>query len=178
MPSLTGEKVFLRPLELSDAALCARWMADQEITQFLGKGRMPLPVHKEEEWIRMVSKDDHNAVFAICEKSNNTHIGNCGLHAMEFIDRICTAGILIGDKQKWGKGLGTEAMRLMCNHAFHEFNMRRVELSVFDFNERGIKSYLKLGFKEEGRMKERRYKSGRYADEILMVVRAQDWPSP
>jgi RimJ/RimL family protein N-acetyltransferase len=73
-----------------------------------------------------------------------------------------------------GKGFGTEALKLIVDYGFKVLNPNRIELTVFDFNERSFKCYKKIGFKEEGTLRQKRYKNGRYCDEIVMSILRDD----
>ncbi|MFL5750938.1 MAG: GNAT family N-acetyltransferase, partial [Chloroflexota bacterium] len=79
------------------------------------------------------------------------------------------------EKDAWGFGHGTEATRLMLDHAFGTLSLHRVGLSVFSFNERAIRSYQSCGFVMEGRAREAIWRDGRWWDEITMSVLYSDW---
>ena len=83
--------------------------------------------------------------------------------------------ITIGERDAWGRGLGTEATRLMLGLAFDTLGLHRVGLTVFAFNERAIRSYRKAGFAIEGRMREAIVRDGRYWDELQMGVLQEEW---
>lgn len=174
-PYLIGSEIYLRAVEAADTERCAQWMNDREVTQYLLSGMKPMNLAREIDWISNLYKNDHDIPFAICLKEGERHIGNCGLHAISWVDRHAVMGILIGVKEEQGRGYGTEAMKLLLEYGFDTLNLHRLELTVYDFNERGLKTYRKLGFVEEGRMRERRWKNGRYADEIFMSVLRSEW---
>ena len=79
-------------------------------------------------------------------------------------------GIFIGNPRYWGQGLGTEAGRLAVGWAFRKLRLHRIELRVFAYNIRGIKSYQKIGFHPEGRLRDYIYRDGVYHDEIMMGI--------
>jgi RimJ/RimL family protein N-acetyltransferase len=81
-----------------------------------------------------------------------------------------------GDRQNWGKGYGTEAMRLALNFAFNELNLHRVQLSVFDYNERAIALYEKMGFVREGVYREYLQRDGKRYDMYLYGLLRREWP--
>jgi RimJ/RimL family protein N-acetyltransferase len=172
---IVGERIYLRPLELDDLERCQRWINDPEVNRYLVSGRFPINRLKEEEWLRSHYKSDRDVIFAICLKDGNEHIGNCGLHFINWIDRNAVLGIMIGEKREWNKGYGTEAVKLLLKYAFDTLNLERVELTVFDYNKRGIKAYEKAGFKVEGRLRRKRFKDGRYFDEIVMAILKGEW---
>jgi RimJ/RimL family protein N-acetyltransferase len=83
--------------------------------------------------------------------------------------------ITIGEKEVWGRGYGTEATRLMLDHAFGGLGLHRVALTVFEFNERAIRAYLRCGFVVEGRARESIWRDGRWWDEVGMSILATEW---
>ena len=109
------------------------------------------------------------ARFAI-ETKDGTHIGNISLHDASPENRGAGLGMLIGEKAYWSKGYGSDALRTLLRFAFEEMNLHRVELDVYDFNARGIASYRKCGFVEEGRRRHARYQDGAYCDVVKMSV--------
>jgi len=174
-PFIYGENIYLRAIERDDLQRCLNWANDPEITQFLAIGRYPFNMLKEEEWLNNISKSTEHVVFAVCLKKNDVHIGNCGLHGINYIDSYATCGILIGEKEYWGKGFGSEAIQLLVDYVFNILNLNRIELSFYDFNERARKCYSKMGFKEEGKLRKRRFRRGRYCDEIMMGLLREEW---
>jgi len=75
---------------------------------------------------------------------------------------------VIGQKEQWGRGFGTEAVRLLCRHAFDDLNLHKVCLACYATNERGIRSYARIGFTVEGRRREQVFIEGRWVDDVLM----------
>lgn len=176
-PFLLGERIFLRPLEMEDAPRCQVWVNDPTVNLYLLVGRIPFNRLREEEWFKGLYKDSHNVILGICLRDNNQHIGNCGLHSISWVDRNALFGIMIGEKEEWNKGYGMEATGLILEYAFQTLNLERVELSVFEFNDRAIRCYKNAGFREEGRLRKKRYKMGRYWDEIVMGILKEEWES-
>ena len=82
---------------------------------------------------------------------------------------------MIGEKECWGRGYGTDALRTLVRFGFEEMNLNRIALDVYDFNERAIASYLKTGFAEEGRRRKDIYRDGRYVDVVMMSVLRAEW---
>ena len=80
--------------------------------------------------------------------------GACSLEGPRARARTASLGIWI-DEEHWNEGLGTDAVRTLCRFGFREMNLRRIALHVYDFNERGISAYEKVGFREEGRLRKR-----------------------
>jgi RimJ/RimL family protein N-acetyltransferase len=132
----------------------------------------PMGRAQEERWFEDMVKRTDDYLFAIEVQANNqwVHIGNVGLHRIDWRSRSAVFGIAIGDKASWGKGYGTDATRTMLRFAFGELNLHRVELEVFDYNSRAIRAYEKAGFRREGTRRQAHYHDGQYHDAHWMAV--------
>lgn len=174
---LKGERITLGPIKREYIDSYLKWINDQEIMQYLS-AYVPLTRMKEEDWIEDLKNRDDTILFAISifdENGKEKHIGNCGLHDIDWRNRSSEVGIMIGEKEYHGKGYGTEAIELLIKYGFEEVNLNRIFLRVFDFNERAINSYIKVGFIEEGRIRQGQFKKGKYHDLILMSILHEEW---
>jgi RimJ/RimL family protein N-acetyltransferase len=167
---LDGERVRLRAPEPEDAERAYRWINDREVTRTL-MARYPFSLEAEKEWATNASKPNEfsEARFAI-ETKDGVHIGFCGLHRGSPEDRHAELGIMIGEKEYWSQGHGTDAMLTALRFAFYQMNLHKVSLGVFEFNARAQAVYRKCGFVEEGRRREEYYQDGRYWDVVWMSV--------
>ena len=100
-------------------------------------------------------------MFAICIKKNNKYIGNIRLSSIDFVNKSCTFGRLIGDKNSQGKGYGSEALILVLRYAFETLGMNRVYSAIAKENNASFKSNIKVGMKKEGLLKEALFKKER-----------------
>lgn len=114
-------------------------------------------------------------MFGIRRLADDQLIGDIGLDALDFPKRDSFVGIGIGEREDWGRGYGTDAMRVILRYAFTEFNLHRVSLTVFEYNPRAIQSYVKAGFREEGRLRQRFLRDGQYWDVIFMGILRSEW---
>ena len=173
-PFLIGTRIYLRPLDQADAPLLQPWMNDAEVTRNLRAYR-PFSLRDEEAFIDRIAKDEHAVAFGIVLRETDRLIGTTGLHDLEFRNRHAQFGISLGDKNEWGKGYGTEATRLMLGHAFATLNLNRVWLHVYEYNQRGMRSYEKVGFRREGVLRQDTFRDGRYWDTIAMGLLREEW---
>jgi ribosomal-protein-alanine N-acetyltransferase len=173
-PFLIGTKIYLRPLEREDAKQCAGWFNHPEILRTLLAYR-PVNLRAEEEFIDKALQSEHDLVLGIALQGSDRLIGGTGLHQMDFRSRHASFGITIGEKEEWGKGYGTEATRLMVGHAFETLNLNRVWLHVYEYNQRGIRVYERVGFRKEGVLRQDTYREGRYWDTIVMGILQEEW---
>lgn len=102
-------------------------------------------------------------------------IGGVGLWVNSWTHEDAWLGISIGERDYWGKGYGTDTMHLAVQYAFVELNLRRVSLGLHAFNERALKSYQKVGFQLEGRMRGEGLKDGVRFDSLWMGILREDW---
>ena len=167
---IEGRLVNLRAIEPADAERFFRWVNDREVMRTL-MPRYPWSLVTEKEWAESAAKPiEFGDVKLAIDTKDGTHIGTCGLHRGRPEDRHAELGIVIGDKEYWSQGYGTDAMRTLVNFAFQQMNLNKVSLGVFEFNERAQAVYRKLGFVEEGRFREDYYQDGQYWDIIRMSV--------
>ncbi len=169
-----GALVNLRAREMADLERNTRWVNDREVTQYLAV-RYQMSGLAEEAWLRAGTSAPltfGHVAFAI-ETKDGRHIGNCDLASVPE-DRKGTVGIMIGEKDCWSKGYGTDALTTLLRFGFDEMNLNRIALSVFANNERAQACYRKCGFVEEGRLREARYFAGAFHDEVTMgILRAE-----
>ena len=172
-----GEKVFLRSYEKKDIERAHKLFNDLEVQFYLAPGPIyPLSYQEEEKFVEsfMGREKEKGYNFAI-ETLEGEYIGGCGYFGLSRKNGTVEVGITIADKDYWGKGYGTDAMKVLINFLFYELNVRKITLHVFAFNERAIRCYRKLGFLEEGRLRENMFRNGRYHDDIIMSLFRQDY---
>lgn len=173
---LKGKLVELKALERENVPQYVKWLNDPEVRKNLATGiQYPMTITEENDWFDSMLRQDNQKSFAIHTIEDGRLLGNVGLNSIEWKNQSAIVGIFIGDKSYWGKGYGTEAMRLILYLAFQELNLQRIELGVFVFNDRAIKSYKKLGFVEEGRRRRAIYRDGKFNDSILMSILREEY---
>lgn len=173
-PYVIGDTVYLRPFDLEDAPIIQRFINDPAISRNLLAYR-PFTLTMEQDYIRNSTASPTDLALGICLKSDDQLIGMAGLHRIHEKDRRAEFGVAIGDERQWGKGYGTQVTRLMTELAFERLNLNRVSLTVYDFNERGIRAYARVGYQREGVMREYTFIEGGYRDAITMSMLRSDW---
>ena len=166
---LEGKLVNLRAPEMGDLERNFRWMNDPDVTQHLNM-RYPISIAAEEAWMRERTTGMgafHNVWYAI-ETKDGVHIGGINFHSVDPEDRKARLGVMIGEKEYWSRGYGTDALITFLRFAFDEMNLNRVDLTVNADNERARACYLKCGFVEEARLRQAVYQRGAYGDQLVM----------
>lgn len=146
---LEGKKIYLKPFSKEYAADWVRWTQDEDVTRY----SVLRPFTMEEELIfceeREKNTEPNEKTFSIFIKKNNKIIGNCGVHKSKNIhhpDKIFV-GIVIGEKDEWGKGYGTDAMKTLLKFVKEKLHLKDVYLNVDIPNVAAQKCYKKCGFK-------------------------------
>jgi len=169
LQALYGEHVYPRPLQKGDAEEFVLWFGDLEVTRFLGME--PLTRDKATMWFNELLRDSTGQYFGIVKENDKKLIGYTFLTGISERHKIAKEfGIVIGDKEEWGKGYGTEATRLMLEYGFSVLKLHRIQLLVLDFNRRALRMYRKLGFVREGIQREARSVNDEWHDVIMMSM--------
>ena len=169
---MEGRLIRLRGYEKSDLDALMKWWHDEEVTQFIAGGLFPASTLEEARFIETVAagKDPANKIFAIETLAEHSYIGTISLHNINWGCRHAELGMVIGEKDYWGRGYRTDAVLVLLRLAFDKVGLHRVQLHVFDFNERAISCYEKCGFRREGTLRDYWFKNGKFRDTLLMSI--------
>jgi len=177
-PFIVGSRIYLRPLERDDLSeKYLGWLNDLEISRYLESGIFPYTRDELEKFYEQATTSLDQVILAIVDKERDQHIGNVKLGPINWVHRKATFGILLGEKEFWGKGIGTEATRLMVEYGFFRLNLRRIELGVYAEHEAAMHSYEKVGFRVEGRFRESSFHEGQYKDGLWMSLLRSEYTS-
>lgn len=176
---ILGQRIRLRPIEKEDLPRYVKWLSDPELRSYTDT-YLPLGQTQEERWFDRNAGAGSEQTWAIDAQPLDgvgpyVHIGSCGYHDIDWRNRVGEAGIIIGARDYWGKGYGTDAMQTLVAWGFYTLNLNRVQLRVYADNERAIRSYQKVGFQIEGRLRQGNFYHGSYRDVLYMGVLREDW---
>ena len=173
---IVGEGIDLRGLREEDLeGNWYRWFNDPEVTHYQDKGYFPNTREKQREYYETIRASSSDVVLAITEPETGRHIGNVGLHKIDWIHRTAVLGIVIGEKDAWGKKLGKEAWRLITKYGFETLNLHKITATILDGNKASLACAFASGYEREGVQKEQMYRNGRYYDLILVGVTRSVW---
>lgn len=171
-------RVRLRRVEQDDLPRFVAWLNDPEVRHQLAL-IWPMGTAQEEAWYQAQLKAEPALqAFSVDVRSASpsaagpdpawAHVGGAGFHGVDWQARAAELGIVIGQKETWGQGYGTEATRALVRWGFRELNLNRVWLRVYEDNAPAIRCYEKIGFRQEGRLRQDRFRAGRYVDTLVM----------
>ena len=155
----------------------AQWNRDSEYMRLMDTDPPRLHSTKAiKEWIEKdLEKRTDMSWFAIRTLEDDRLLGDITLSVINWGSREAFAGIGIGVREFWGKGYGTDAMQLLLRYGFTELNLRRISLTVFEFNQRAMRSYEKAGFRLEGRQRQFMRREDRRWDIFYMGILREEW---
>jgi RimJ/RimL family protein N-acetyltransferase len=177
-PMIRGEKVWLRPTEPSDVIHDSLYAGDAEVGHFLG-AKTPMSKAAAERFSAEIfsqnERDPSSYGYAICLLGTETSIGTVFLRNVDKVNGSGIVGIFIGDRRYLGKGYGTDALNALVDLGFGELRLERIELEVFDYNARAMRSYEKSGFQTDAVLRRARFHRGAHHDVHLMSILRDDW---
>jgi len=175
----TGKLVRLSafdPEEMSKAF--ARWSLNSEYLRLLNSSPHPMQSAKSTaKWMEKEVEELSPAsyYFSIRTLAEDKPIGELNLDVVNWPGRDAFVGLGIGETEYWSKGYGTDVMKVLLRFAFTEINLRRVTLTVFEYNPRAIRSYEKAGFCHEGHLRNYLNREGRRWNELYMGILREEW---
>lgn len=149
MTGTDSYSVVLTWLHESDKEDLFEWINNKELVEFNSDFK-PVSRENHEAWFERIRKEETTKIFAIRLKEGNKLVGSCQLLHINRKTLSAELQIRLGYFHEMGKGFGTQAVKLLLQYGFLELNLQRIYLHVFSDNQRAYKTYLKVGFVEEG----------------------------
>ncbi|MFJ8442555.1 GNAT family N-acetyltransferase [Kitasatospora griseola] len=175
-----GNLVRLRALRAEDAAHHLRWRNDPEVVRWATAGDPGFgPVTAEavalgfETMLRLNPRE--SAVFTIEERAGGRVIGMADYRDLDPYAGVATLGVTIGEREFWGRGHGRDAVRVLVDHLFGAYRLGRLELDTWSGNERAVRAFTGLGFREEGRRRSAVLLEGKRYDTVLFGMLREEW---
>ena len=176
--TIEGERIALGPLRRDLLPLYQRWFNDPAVVRTLTAGPRPLLLEDEQQWYDQKIGATDTVLFQIYVRAGWRPIGTTEISGIDHRHGAANFGIVIGEKDCWDQGYGTEATRLVLDYVFNVLGLHNVRLSVYDFNHRGVRAYEKAGFKVIGRRRQALRLGHERHDVIFMDALATEFESP
>lgn len=171
---LTGKQIHLVPLSSRHLAKTRDWANNPELNAGILRV-LPVTEIEQQIWFENVCTDSGKIVFAIHLLENDEHVGNCGFYNLDHLHRRAELWLLIGEKNRHGKGLGQEATRLLLAYGFDFLNLNRIYLYVNQDHSQAVNLYEKAGFCAEGIMRKHYFIQGKYQNVLIMSILKDDY---
>lgn len=164
-PVIQTQRLVIRPFQESDAQLWQVWDIDPVVQAY-----MPEPVNKPQDitehyrYIQECQDEADGYYWSIANLQTDSAIGIVALTELNQHHKLAELGIVIGDKDLWGKGFATEAIKAVAEHAFAQLDIERISAQTEAGNDGIVKVLEKVGFKHEGTARLARVKKGQRID--------------
>ena len=171
---MESERIKLRPVQKDDLKKLAELMSDREIGVLSGEV-YPITEREMDNFYDRCQKTDDRIWFVIIDKETNSIIGETGFLRIFMPWRTTDYSLMIWNRNYWAKGYGKETANLMLEYGFNSLNFHRIAIGVVGNNERGLRFWKSIGFKEEGKQKDGFFNNGEYSDFIMMYLLDEEY---
>jgi RimJ/RimL family protein N-acetyltransferase len=175
-PTLTGQRVVLRPVTVDDVPGLLDMIADTESNRLTGTHGPSIDPERARQWYATRGEQDDRLDLAVVDLATGEYAGEAVLNELDPDNRSCNFRIGLRPSFQ-GRGLGSEATRLIVDYALDVAGLHRVSLEVYAFNPRARRAYEKAGFVYEGTLRDALLWEGEWSDAIVMSILATD-PRP
>jgi ribosomal-protein-alanine N-acetyltransferase len=180
---LIGDRIYLRQVVREDAENYYHWLNDQDTTKYMQHGIRSTSIEDCRNYIALM-QEKGGLHLAIIRKeylddgiflSMEEHIGNIALLNIHPTFRSAEISIIIGNKQCRGNGYGTEAIKLLVDHAFIRMNLNRLQAGMVTGNVSSQGAFMSAGFVLDGILRQAYYCDGEYQDVAITSLLKEDW---
>lgn len=149
---ISGEKIRLRPRRIDDAADEFRWRTDIELC--LLDAATPLELTYADFLERYLIELEYPGLShtMAVETMKGKHIGSCSIFNFDFLAGNVEVGLMIGEKEYWSRGYGSDALKTLVQYIFQVSDIRLILLRTLDWNRRAQVCFSKCGFSSCGTM--------------------------
>jgi [ribosomal protein S5]-alanine N-acetyltransferase len=169
------DNVRLRKPESKDLEALYQQKNDPLVAQFLGGFSLGYSRADLADWLEFHRQQKNEMLWTIADLQSDACLGHVGLYKLDHRVRSAEFAILLGAKDRWGKGIGRDVTRFVVDYGFTMLNLNRIELSVLEHNSRARRLYQSLGFREEGLLRQAQYKEGQYLNLVLMALLREEY---
>lgn len=168
---LDGGEIYLRlPSEKDLEGNWYKWLNDPVVTKLQNKGIFVNSRELQRKYYHKMMESKNDVLLAIIDKETETHIGCVGLHHIDSVHRSAELGIVIGEKEFWGKGYGRKTWNLITHYGLFILNLHRIYVNIMCGNNPSIRSAKASGYVVEGTIQDMYYKNGEYHHALILSV--------
>lgn len=175
MTRLLGRRVYLVPFSeqhLADSKYLS-WVSDPNVMRYVGRDEYLRPIAFSEvrKYVERLWSAKGCTFLAIHHSAHDAFIGTVKIHFFDLEGQrrgVADIGIMIGNRDFRGKGLASDALHTACRYAFDELAARKLTAGAMAPNEPVIRAFKKIGFVEEGRLRNHLLVAGEQVDHVLL----------
>jgi RimJ/RimL family protein N-acetyltransferase len=166
--------IVLRPLRQDDLDEIYAWRNDLEVTRHLG--RVAMTRDEVQAWFDDLAPANGDRAYAVI--AGELFVGYALLSGADPVNRKCEAGIILGSRAHWGRGIGKVVASRLATVAFEEIGMHRILAVASSRNPASIACFQAAGFREEGRLRDANLRDGEFIDLVLLSLLRTEWGGP
>lgn len=166
---IEGEQIYLRPITIEDTDMVLKWRNAPHVVQnFIY--RKPITREEHLNWLKNKVETGKVVQFIICDKQTNQPIGSIYIQNIEEEHRKAEEGIFLGETQGFGRGIGSEAAKLMVQFSFEQLGLHKLTARVLSFNTASIRMHEKAGYVQESYLHDELYLDGKFQDLVFLGI--------
>lgn len=171
---IEGERIYLRPITIEDTDSVLSWRNDKRVVQnFIY--RKPITREEHLNWLEEKVGTGKVLQFIICDKETDMPLGSIYLQNFEEENHKAEEGIFLGNQQTSGKGIGSEAGKLLVKFAFEQLGLHKLTARVLAYNMASRRMHEKAGYIQESYLRDELYLDGKYEDLVFLgIINAND----
>lgn len=163
---IKGKQIYLRPITIEDTENVVRWRNDKKIVEnFIYRENISEEDHLN--WFHNKVEAGKVIQFIICDLQTDKPLGSIYLQNFQETSRQAEEGIFLGEEEAYGRGIGTEAAKLVLEYAFSTLKLHKLTARVLSYNQGSRKMHEKAGYKMESYLKDELFLDGKYEDLIF-----------
>ena len=175
-PVVHGRRLELRPLLPDDVGEAyVRWLNDPETVRFTEARHATHTLESVRAYVAACRASQCEHLLGIFEQAGGRHVGNIKIGPVNPHHRCASVGLIIGEKARWGRGYATEAIALAARYAFTVLGLHKLTAGVIEGNEGSQRAFEKNGFMVEGVRRRQNFCEGRWRDESILGLLAEEW---
>lgn len=169
-PFIEGKLIDLCPLNSENAKLFVKWVNNPKVRHY-ARNVLPSTLEEMKKFFESQEFKERTFVdFEIWHKIDKKNIGDVGLFNINWYDCKAYVGLMIGESEYWGQGIGTEAIKLITDYGLKELNLNKLYAIVFAPNKASRRCFEKNGYKSEALLKQDVYIDGEFLDTNLYSI--------
>jgi ribosomal-protein-alanine N-acetyltransferase len=172
---IEGHRIYMVRFERKhlDNPAYFKWLRDLEVVRYIGRDELlaGIPFSEVERYVEQLWANENCYFLAVYHSESKNFIGTAKINFFNERFRrsgLADIGIMLGDRDSWGQGLGTDVLRNLSKFAFEQLGARKLSAGAMSPNTAIVKAFLRIGYLEEGRLRQHLLIENEYCDHVLL----------
>ena len=159
---IESENIYLRPLTRKDATQrYADWLNDEQVNAFLETRHVQQTMESCKSFVEKCNASPSENLFGVFYRDGDVHVGNAKLGSLHDLYARAQISLFIGERDYWGRGLGSEVILSLTRFGFENLMLERIEAGVYEQNLASLRAFLNVGYTVEGYLRKHVMFNGR-----------------